>query len=103
MANYVSPEIGHMSWPDSLSFVAVEMKMSVQWQRRFNRGLHRLKEELPGVQTYGVYTGDRPAMVDDVHVLPVQDFLKDIWDGTIIRKPPTLGNQSYNPQSLHKY
>ena len=66
-------------------FVAIEIKSAGRWEKRFNRGLRRLREHLPSVACYGVYFGDRAALWDDVRVFPVQDFLKRLWDGEVIR------------------
>lgn len=68
-------------------FVAAEFKASERWDKRFNRGLHRMRAELGDrLKTrYGVYLGDRAALWDDVHVLPVRDFLKRLWDGDVLR------------------
>ncbi len=67
-------------------FVALEIKASSRWERRFNRGLHRVSEDLGKDRTtcYGVYFGERAALWDDVLVLPVMDFLKRLWAGEII-------------------
>ena len=67
-------------------FVAIEVKASSHWQRRFNRGLRRLAAELGNNLTcYGVYLGERPAQWDDITVLPMQDFLRRLWAGDVIR------------------
>ena len=67
-------------------FVAIEVKASSHWQRRFNRGLRRLAAELGNNLTcYGVYLGERAAQWDDITVLPMQDFLRRLWAGEIIR------------------
>ena len=67
-------------------FVAIEVKASSRWQRRFNRGLRRLAAELGNSLTcYGVYLGERTAQWDDITVLPMQDFLRRLWAGEIIR------------------
>ena len=68
------------------SYVAIEMKASREWQKRFNRGLNRIQIELTPnkVKCYGIYRGDRPARFDNVDVLPVMHFLKMLWDGNII-------------------
>ncbi len=68
-------------------FVAIEVKASSRWEKRFNRGLHKLgrllgKEKLA---SYGVYLGSRPALWDDVHVVPIVQFLKRLWGGEVIR------------------
>ena len=70
-------------------FVAIEIKASSRWERRFNRGLHRVADDLGKDRTmcYGVYLGERAALWDDVNVLPLIDFLKRLWAGEIIRIP----------------
>ncbi len=65
-------------------FVAIELKSGNRWEKRFNRGLHRLSGELGHkVRCYGVFMGDRPLTLDDVTVLPALDFLKRLWGGGI--------------------
>lgn len=68
-------------------FVAVEVKAARRWDRRFNRGLRRVREALGAERTkcYGVYLGERGALWDDVRVFPLVDFLKALWNGDIIR------------------
>ena len=34
---------------------------------------------------YGVYLGERAAQWDDTTVLPMQDFLRRLWAGDVIR------------------
>ena len=67
-------------------FVAIEVKASSRWDKRFNRGLHRVRDALgkDGTACYGVYLGQRAALWDDVRVLPLVDFLKRLWAGEII-------------------
>lgn len=65
-------------------FVAIEVKAAKRWEKRFNRGLHRLRSELgSGTQCFGVYLGERSALWDDVRVMPALDFLKLLWNGEI--------------------
>ena len=70
-------------------FVAIEIKASPRWEKRFNRGLHRVRDDLGKDRTacHGVYLGERTALWDDVRVLPLVDFLKRLWAGEIIRVP----------------
>ena len=67
-------------------FVAIEVKASSRWDKRFSRGLHRVRDALGKDRTacYGVYLGQRAALWDDVRVLPLVDFLKRLWAGEII-------------------
>lgn len=68
-------------------FLAVEIKASLRWEKRFNRGLRRLAEALGRGRTkcLGICAAARPALWDDVHVLPALDFLKRLWEGELIR------------------
>ena len=68
-------------------YVAIEMKAAMQWQKRFSGGLHRLRGELlpMPVKAYGVYLGERRALLDDVLLLPTAEFLRMLWNGDIIR------------------
>jgi uncharacterized protein len=67
-------------------FTAVEAKAATRWDRRFCRGLARVRDELgrDRVSCYGVYCGEREASWDGVRVLPVADFLRRLWDGQIL-------------------
>jgi hypothetical protein len=67
-------------------FVAVEVKAAKLWQKRYSRGLHRMREGLMSrpVRMFGIYLGDRPVRLDDVDVLPVADFLQRLWNGDIL-------------------
>jgi predicted AAA+ superfamily ATPase len=67
-------------------FTAVEAKAASRWDRRFCRGLARLREELgrDRVACYGVCCCEREAAWDGVRVLPVADFLRRLWDGQIL-------------------
>ena len=70
-------------------FVAIEIKALPRWEKRFNRGLHRVRDDLGKDRTtcLGVYLGQRTALWDDVQVVPLVDFLKRLWAGEIIRIP----------------
>lgn len=66
-------------------FVAIEVKASKRWDKRFHRGLRRLRSELGAERTkcFGLYLGERSALWDDVQVLPVLEFLRRLWGGEI--------------------
>ncbi len=68
-------------------FAAVEVKAATRWERRFCRGLNRVRDALgpENVKAVGIYTGQRRATVNEVTVLPVTDFLRALWDGEIIQ------------------
>ncbi len=66
-------------------YTAVEIKASSRWERRFNRGLHLVRSQLGANKTrcFGVYLGEREALIDDVRVLPAKEFLKRMWEGSV--------------------
>lgn len=66
-------------------YTAVEIKASQRWERRFNRGLHLVRTQLGADKTrcFGVYLGEREALIDDVRVLPAKEFLQRMWEGSV--------------------
>ena len=67
-------------------FFALEIKSTPYWEKSFNRGLSRIREELKEkkVKVQGVYCGDRATHSEDISVLPVLEFLKKLWTGQLI-------------------
>ncbi len=67
-------------------YAVVEIKAATRWDKRFNRGPHRVREALGAGNTlcYGVYLGERPALWDDVRILPVTEFLWRLWGDQIV-------------------
>ncbi|MFO7870482.1 MAG: AAA family ATPase [Kiritimatiellia bacterium] len=66
-------------------FTAIEIKSSKRWDKRFNRGLNAMRREMPdsNVKCYGVYPGDKQALLDNISIFPIIDFLKRLWQGEI--------------------
>ena len=64
-------------------YIAIEIKSTSYWERSFNKGLDRIKEEISEkpVRTMGVYNGERELEVEGVRILPVALFLKKLWAG----------------------
>ena len=69
----------------SNGYIAIEAKSSSYWERKFNRGLHKLARELgkEAVRKVGVFNGSRPQLVEEVHVLPIRQFLQELWAGNL--------------------
>jgi predicted AAA+ superfamily ATPase len=67
-------------------FVAIELKNGKRWDKRFNRGMLRLSDELGKSRTncIGVFMGERPVTLDNIMVYPALDFLKRLWNGELI-------------------
>lgn len=70
----------------SNGFVAIEFKYGKRWDKRFNRGMHKLSAALGKgkVRCFGVFMGDRTLLLDDIVVHPALDFLKRLWADEII-------------------
>ena len=70
----------------SKGFVAIELKNGKRWDKRFNRGMHRLSEEFGKnkISCFGVFMGDRTLTIDNVMVYPSLGFLRRLWDGVVI-------------------
>ena len=67
-------------------FVAIEVKSTKRWDKRFHRGLRRLRDKLDADRTrcFGLYLGERSALWDDVLVIPALEFLRQLWGGEIV-------------------
>jgi predicted AAA+ superfamily ATPase len=67
-------------------YVAVEIKAAREWQRRFGNGLRLLQGSMEPstVRAYGVFRGTRRLTGDGVTVLPLPEFLRELWNGAII-------------------
>ena len=70
----------------SKGYIAIELKNGIRWEKKFNRGMHRLSEELGKnkVTCFGVFMGERQLMINNVIVYPALDFLRRLWRGEII-------------------
>lgn len=69
-------------------YVAIEVKSAALWRKKFNRGLHKIAEDLgtDRVMKVGVFDGDRPLLFDDVRVFPVKSFLQALWSGELFAR-----------------
>lgn len=70
----------------STGYVAIELKSGTRWEKKFNRGMHRLSDELGKnkIACFGVFMGKKQLTIDNVRVYPGIDFLKCLWDGELI-------------------
>lgn len=66
---------------DARGFVALEIKRATRWEPRFGLGLTRIQKEMKRVRPLGVFQGPRPLMSGGIEVVPVQEFLRRLWDG----------------------
>ena len=77
----------------SIGFVAIELKNGTRWEKKFNRGMHRLAEELGEnkISCFGVFTGERQLTIDNVTIYPAISFLKLLWSNQIIDGRSSFG------------
>lgn len=64
--------------------IAIEVKSSDNINRRHLKGLKAFMEEYKTEKSILVCTESRPRLIDDIYILPWQDFLKQLWGGEII-------------------
>ncbi len=67
-------------------FLAIEIKSVTIWERKYNIGLHRLREELGKgkVKCLGVFLGERVNKIDGINVYPAMQFLRLLWGNQVI-------------------
>lgn len=61
----------------------IEIKASGFWRREYGKTLRKLLQEKKIVRAIGVYTGEKEIMENGILVLPVDAFLKRLWEQTI--------------------
>lgn len=69
---------------DQRGYLAIEIKSASRWEARFSRGLMRIRDELKGVRTIGVFRGPRLITSHDSEILPVEMFLQRLWGDALI-------------------
>ncbi len=70
----------------SKGFLAIELKSTLAWERKYNKGLYRLREEIGErkVKCLGVFLGERAVHMDGINIYPAMQFLKMLWGDEII-------------------
>lgn len=63
-------------------FLALEIKAAKQWKNQFNRGLHRIRDDLgkQKVKCLGVYQGEHTIEKDGIRVYSIKEFLRHLWE-----------------------
>lgn len=65
--------------------VAIEVKSGERWDRRFGGGIKAMRQQASDdLLAIGVYSGPRALVVDDIRVLPWQQFLEELWAGSLL-------------------
>lgn len=65
------------------SIVCLEVKLSEKWDRRWEKPMHDLREakQIDVDRMIGIYMGKRKYLFDEIEVLPVEEFLKQLHAG----------------------
>lgn len=71
-------------WWYGKDFVGIEVKASKKFKKEFLNGFHSFQKGKPLNSSWVVYLGEETLKVDGTHVLPVQSFLKRLYQGEII-------------------
>jgi predicted AAA+ superfamily ATPase len=73
-------------WTRGDAAVAIEIKSSTAWQRKYSSALHRAVEDKVVSRACAVYLGRKELREGPVRIHPVGDFLKRLWGGEILRE-----------------
>ena len=78
-------ETSHRRQNASPHVVAIEIKRAERWDRSWDKALRNLADTA-GVKVermIGVYCGSRRYEFDNVTVVPVSEFFKELFDGEV--------------------
>lgn len=64
--------------------IAIEVKGSLEVQKRHLRGLQAFNEEYHPKRSIVVSLDKKPRLVSKIEIIPIHDFLKELWDGKIL-------------------
>lgn len=64
--------------------VGVEVKSSTNFRKEQLKGLKALKASMAVHASYLVYMGSEELIIDDIHIMPVMNFLKKLHAGLIL-------------------
>ena len=65
--------------------VAVEVKSSASVSSGDTKGLRAFKEEFPQAKLILLSLEERPRMLNDIEIWPVEQFLQRLWQGKIVK------------------
>lgn len=65
--------------------VCIEVKLSDKWKRQWERPMLSLRDskQLTVEKMFGIYTGKRTYHYGEVHVLPLETFLEELYKGEV--------------------
>jgi predicted AAA+ superfamily ATPase len=65
--------------------VCIEVKLSTKWKREWERAMRSFKEESSIIidKMIGIYMGEQKYHFGDLEILPLPDFLSDLYAGKI--------------------
>ncbi|MFA4891518.1 MAG: DUF4143 domain-containing protein [Candidatus Gracilibacteria bacterium] len=64
--------------------IAIEVKGSLEVQPRHLKGLKAFSEEYHTKRSIVVSLDSRPRLISKIEIIPIHDFLKELWEGKIL-------------------
>ena len=64
--------------------IGIEVKSSKKFRKEYLKGLKSLKESMSLHGAYLVYPGSEELLIDDIRIMPVMDFLRQLHEGRIL-------------------
>lgn len=64
--------------------IAIEIKGSLEVQKRHLKGLQAFHEEYHPKRSIVVSLDSNPRLISKIEIIPIHDFLKDLWNGKIL-------------------
>ena len=73
-------------WRRSKSLVGLEVKSTTRWRPEFDRGIEALQTSgaVSGLKAWGVYLGSERLKKPWGYILPLEQFLDELWAGKIL-------------------
>ena len=75
-------------WSCGDTTVGIEVKAANQWHRQSSTALHGALEQKMISQGLGVYLGKHVLRQKQLRIYPLQEFLKRLWAGEVLRRHP---------------
>jgi predicted AAA+ superfamily ATPase len=72
-------------WSRGDTAVGIEIKAATQWQRKYSAALKDGLEQKMISRAWGFYLGKNALHVGQVRICPLQEFLKRLWAGEVLR------------------
>lgn len=72
-------------WTRASHAIGIEVKASNQWRSEYSKALREMLELGKVKRAFGVYTGDKILKDGAIRILPVENFMRELNDGAVLR------------------